>query len=255
MSFVNDPNELKGKRALVTGGSRGIGAAIVQRLVAAGAQVVTTARNPVADFPTNATFIRGDVGSVKGVQAVAEQALALLGGVDVLVNNAASGHAFTGGSLTIPDSEWLACLETCFLSAVRLTSALLPGMLERGSGSIVNISSAAALTPPAPVLHYSAAKAALISYGKGLATEMAPRGVRVNTVTPGNVVTPGADAVRGEFTKAYGVTAEMVSSAIPLRRMGVPEDIAEIVGFLVSDRAAWITGSNFIVDGGEYPST
>jgi NAD(P)-dependent dehydrogenase (short-subunit alcohol dehydrogenase family) len=255
MSFVNDPNELKGKRALVTGGSRGIGAAIVQRLVAAGAQVVTTARNPVADFPTNATFIKGDVGSVEGVQAVAEQALALLGGVDILVNNAASGNVFTGGSLTIPDSEWLACLETCFLSAVRLTSALLPGMLERRSGSIVNISSGAALTPPAPLLHYSAAKAALISYGKGLATEMAPRGVRVNTVTPGNVVTPGADAVREEFTKAYGVTAEIVTSAIPLRRMGVPEDIAEIVGFLVSDRAAWTTGSNFIVDGGEYPST
>jgi NAD(P)-dependent dehydrogenase (short-subunit alcohol dehydrogenase family) len=254
MSFVNDPHELKGKRALVTGGSRGIGAAIVQRLVAAGAHVVTTARNPVADFPANATFIKGDVGSVEGVQAIAEQSLVLLGGVDILVNNAASGYVFTGGSLTIPDSEWLACLETNFLSAVRLTSALLPGMLERGRGSIVNISSVAALVAPGPLLHYSAAKAALISYGKGLATEMAPRGVRVNTVTPGNVVTPGADAVRAEFTKAHGVTAEMVSSAIPLRRMGVPEDIAEIVGFLVTDRAAWITGSNFIVDGGEYPS-
>jgi len=209
---------------------------------------------PRTRLSPNAIFIRGDVGSVAGAQAIAEETLSVLGGVDILVNNAASGHVFTGGSLTIPDSEWLACLEINFLSAVRLTSALLPGMLERASGVIVNITSGAALTAPAPLLHYAAAKAALNSYGKGLATEMAPRGVRVNTVSPGNVVTPGADAVRDEFTKAYGVTKEIVEAGIPLCRMGVPEDIAEMVGFLVSDRAAWITGSYFTVDGGEYPS-
>ena len=83
---------------------------------------------------------------------------------------------------------------------------------------------------------------------------IAPHGVRVNTVTPGNVTTLGADVVRADFTKAFGITAEAVTAAIPLRRMGIPRDIAEIVGFLISDRAGWITGSNFIVDGAQNPS-
>jgi NAD(P)-dependent dehydrogenase (short-subunit alcohol dehydrogenase family) len=255
ISFVNDPDELKGRRALVTGGSRGIGGAIVRRLLSAGAQVVAVARNPVEDFPADAAFIRGDVSSLEGVQAIVEQTSAILGGVDILVNNAASGHIYPGGSLTIPDSRWQDCFDTNFFSAVRLTAALLPGMLERKGGSIVNISSGAALTPPsAAMIHYSSAKAAMNAWSKTLATEMAPHGVRVNTVTPGNVATPGADAVRADFTKAFGITTEAVTAAIPLRRMGIPQDIAEMVGLLVSDRAGWITGSNFIVDGGQNPS-
>jgi NAD(P)-dependent dehydrogenase (short-subunit alcohol dehydrogenase family) len=104
------------------------------------------------------------------------------------------------------------------------------------------------------MIHYSSAKAAMNAWSKTLATEVAPHGVRVNTVTPGNVVTPGADVVRADFTKAFGITPEAVTAAIPLRRMGIPQDIAEIVGFLISDRAAWITGSNFIVDGGQNPT-
>ena len=97
-------------------------------------------------------------------------------------------------------------------------------------------------------------EAAMNAWSKTLATEVAPHGVRVNTVTPGNVVTPGADVVRADFTKAFGITPEITTAAIPLGRMGVPQDIAEIVGFLVSYRAAWITGSNFIVDGGQNPT-
>ena len=111
------------------------------------------------------------------------------------------------------------------------------------------------LTPSSgAMIHYSSAKAAMNGWSKTLATEVAPHGVRVNTVTPGNVVTPGADVVRADFTQAFGITPEAVTAAIPLRRMGIPQDIAEIVGFLISDRAAWITGSNFIVDGGQNPT-
>jgi NAD(P)-dependent dehydrogenase (short-subunit alcohol dehydrogenase family) len=187
------------------------------------------------------------------VQAIVEQAI--FDGVDILVNNAASGRIYPGGSLTIPDSGWQESFNTNFFSAVRLTAALLPGMVERKSGSIVNISSGAALTPPSgAMIHYSSAKAAMNAWSKTLATEMAPHGVRVNTVTPGNVATPGADAVRADFTKAFGITTEAVTAAIPLRRMGIPQDIAELVEFLVSDRAGWITGSNFIMDGGQNPS-
>jgi NAD(P)-dependent dehydrogenase (short-subunit alcohol dehydrogenase family) len=252
VSFVNDPNELKGRRALVTGGSRGIGGAIVRRLLSAGARVIAVSRNQVHDFPADAVWIEGDVSNLEGVQAIVQQVSTIFEGVDILVNNAASGRLYLGGSLTIPDSGWQDCFDTNFFSAVRLTAALLPGMLERKNGAIVNISSGAALTPPSgAMIHYSSAKAAMNAWSKTLATEAAPHGVRVNTVTPGNVATPGADAVRAEFTKASGVTPEMISAAIPLRRMGVPQDLAEIVGFLVSDRAAWITGSNFIVDGGQ----
>ena len=255
ISFVNDPNELKGRRALVTGGSRGIGGAIVRRLLSAGARVVAVARHAVEDFPADAAWIQGDVSSVEGVQAIVEQTSAIFGSVDILVNNAASGRIYPGGSLTIPDSGWQDDFNTNFFSAVRLTAALLPGMLEHKSGSIINISSGAALTPPsAAMIHYSSAKAAMNAWSKTLATEMAPHGVRVNTVTPGNVATPGADAVRADFTKAFGITTEAMTAAIPLRRMGIPQDIAELVGFLVSDRAGWITGSNFIVDGGQNPS-
>src|SRR5258707_3832718 len=87
----------------------------------------------------------------------------------------------------------------------------------------------------------------IASWSKTLAIEVAPHAVRVNTVTPGNVVTPGADVVRADFTKAFGITPEAMTAAIPLRRMGIPQDIAEVVGVLISDRAAWITGSSFIV--------
>jgi NAD(P)-dependent dehydrogenase (short-subunit alcohol dehydrogenase family) len=129
----------------------------------------------------------------------------------------------------------------------------LPAMIERCSGVIVNISSVAALFPQIPLLHYSAAKAALITYSKGLAKEVASSGVRVNIVTPGNVESPGADAIRQDIFNAFGIDPSAVVAGIPLGRLGVPTDIAELVGFLVSDRTAWITGSNFIADGGESP--
>jgi short-subunit dehydrogenase len=145
--------------------------------------VVAVARNPVEDFPADAAWIQGDVSSVEGVQAIVEQTSAILGGVDILVNNAASGRIYPGGSVTIPDSGWQD-FNRNFFSAVRLTAALLPGMLERKSGAIVNISSGAALTTPnGAMIHYSSAKAAMNAWSKTLATEVAPHGVRVNTVT------------------------------------------------------------------------
>jgi NAD(P)-dependent dehydrogenase (short-subunit alcohol dehydrogenase family) len=252
--FVTDPSELKGKRAVVTGGTRGIGAAIVRRLLDAGASVVASARTPVPDLPADVPFIQADVSTLSGTSDLAARAVEKLGGVDILINNAGAARPYTGGSLTIKDEEWQDALNANYLSSVRLTAALLPGMLERKSGVIVNISSVVALTPIPPLLHYAAAKAALITYSKGLAAELAPRGVRVNTVTPGNVQSPGADAIRSSIASDMGIHPDALTADIPLGRSGVPADIAEIVGFLVSDRAAWITGSNFIVDGGQTPS-
>jgi NAD(P)-dependent dehydrogenase (short-subunit alcohol dehydrogenase family) len=127
-------------------------------------------------------------------------------------------------------------------------------MIERGSGAIVHISSTVVLDPGGPFLHYAAAKAALATYSRGLAIEVAPKGVRVNVVTPGNVATPGADVAREQLAELVGPDAAGITPAgTPLGRIGQPQDIAEMVGFLVSERSSWITGRDFVVDGGGFP--
>jgi NAD(P)-dependent dehydrogenase (short-subunit alcohol dehydrogenase family) len=248
------PDEFSGRRALVTGGSRGIGAATVQRLLDGGATVVTTARTATDTTPAGATFFTGDVSTLAGAQQVAAQALEHLGGIDIIVNNAAAGRPHLGGVGSIPDEEWLDSLNFNFLSAVRLTGALLPALIEQGEGgAIVNVSTNAALLAPPPLAHYAAAKAALNAYTKSLATELAPKGIRVNTVTPGNVLTPGGDAVRQTFADAMGIALTDTTAHVPLGRPGDPRDLAETIAFLASDRAQWITGTDHIVDGGEHP--
>lgn len=250
-----DPTEFAGKRAIVTGGSRGIGAAIVQRLLDGGANVVTTARHHTDETPADATFIQGDISTLAGVQAFTAAALEALGGVDIVVNNAASARPHLGGVGTIPDEEWLDALNLNYVNAVRVNNALLPALRESGAGSaIVNISSGAALTPAPPLAHYGAAKAALNAYGKALATDLAPAGIRVTTIIPGNVLTPGADAIRQNFADANGVDLDAITAGVPLGRPGDPRDIAEAVAYLASDRAQWVTGVSLIVDGGELPA-
>ncbi|HEY2204291.1 MAG TPA: SDR family oxidoreductase, partial [Pseudonocardia sp.] len=131
---------------------------------------------------------------------------------------------------------------------------LLPTMREQGSGVIVHNASAVVFGPPPPFLHYAAAKAALTTYSRGLAIEQAPHGIRVNAIAPGNVTTPGADLARDQMAGSGGVDRAALAAGVPLGRIGRPEDVAELVGFLVSDRSSWITGRSFTIDGGEFPA-
>ncbi|GAA1318886.1 SDR family oxidoreductase [Streptomyces sanglieri] len=245
--------EFTGKRALVTGGSRGIGAAVVRQLLDAGAEVLTTARSVTSTVPEGATFVAADVRTRAGAETVAAAVQERLGGVDILVHNAGGARPHAG-ALAIPDEEWQDALDLNYLASVRLDSLLVPGMRERRSGAIVHVSSAAVLTPVGPFLHYVAAKAALETYSRGLSLELAPSGIRVNTVTPGRVATPGGEETREQWARLDTEPGRTGADAtVPLGRDGQPDDIADAVLFLVSDRAGWLTGSSLVVDGGEFP--
>jgi NAD(P)-dependent dehydrogenase (short-subunit alcohol dehydrogenase family) len=248
-----EPTDLSGRRALVTGGTRGIGAAITEQLLGAGASVAITARSSPANVPEGASFVDGDLGTPEGVAQVASRAAAALGGIDILVNNAGAAVAHPQGMGAISDKEWVEALQVNFLASVRLTAALLDAFPPEGPGAIVNISSASAHVPAPPVAHYAAAKAALRAYSKALATELGPRGIRVNSVTPGSIDTEGGNSVRQTVADHLGIAVDAIDNRNPLGRVGTAEDVAQVVGFLVSDSARWITGSDFVVDGGAEP--
>lgn len=243
--------ELTGKRALVTGGSRGIGAAVVRRFLDAGAEVLATARSAPDAAPDGATFVATDVRTRAGAEALAAAVEGTLGGVDIVVHNAGGARPHRGSS-AIPDAEWLDALNLNLLAAVRLDALLTPAMRDRGSGTIVHISSAAVPAPAAQFLHYTAAKAALENYSLGLATELAPFGIRVNTVSPGRTATPGGETTRAQWADLDRAAAGADTPAVPLGREGRPDDIAHAVMFLVSDNASWLTGGSLVVDGGEF---
>jgi len=245
-------NEFSGKKAFITGGSKGIGAATAQRLIDGGATVVITARSQYEETPKNATFIHGDVSTLSGATAVAEEALKILGGLDILINNAGAATPRLPGIESISDEDWLDSVMINFMSAVRVTNPLLNALKASGSGAIVNVTSGGVIPFHGFMAHYGAAKAALTSYTKSLAKELAPAGVRVNVVTPGAIITPGGDEGRKQLAAAFGITVEQLFKAIPLQgRPGTADDMAEMIAFLVSDRASYITGHNHFISGGQ----
>src|SRR5213596_483937 len=260
--FLADPTEFAGKRALVTGGTKGMGEAIVRRLAAGGATVATTARSPLPGSQTVDLFVQADISTREGVDKVVRNVLDRLGGVDILVNNVGGSSAPSGGVLALGDEDWQDTINANLLAAVRLDRGLLPGMLERGAGVIIHISSIQRRLPLfEATLAYAAAKAALTTYSKGLSKEIGPKGVRVNTVAPGFIETPAAQRLIDRLAASSGTDAnaarqELIKSlgGIPLGRPGSPAEVAELIGFLASDRAASICGTEYVIDGGTIPT-
>jgi NAD(P)-dependent dehydrogenase (short-subunit alcohol dehydrogenase family) len=253
---------LAGRRALVTGGSKGMGAAIVARLRDAGAVVLTTARTMPDDYPDPKSFIAADVSTREGSRLIIERVGERFGALDILVNTVGGSHASSGGFAALTDEQWDDDLNLNLLAAVRLDRGLLPGMIAAGSGAVVHVSSIQRRLPLfEATLGYAAAKAALTTYSKGLANEVGPKGVRVNTVAPGFVQTAGADGLVQRICEGQGVSREAALQqvmdslgGIPLGRPAQPNEAAELVAFLVSDRAAAINGAEFVIDGGTIPT-
>jgi len=260
--FRVDNEELAGKRALVTGGTQGVGAAIVSRLSAAGAKVATTARSERPSSDASDLFVRADVTASDGVITVSRAVLERYGGLDILVHNVGGSSAPAGGVSALTDEAWQGALDLNLLAAVRLDRALLPEMLKRRSGVIVHVTSIQRVLPlHDATLAYAAAKAALATYSKGLANEVGPKGVRVMAVAPGFTETMAAHRLILRLAEERGVDENAARrglmdslGGIPIGRPNRPEEIAELIAFLVSDRAATIHGAEYVIDGGTVPT-
>ncbi|MFF7243456.1 SDR family NAD(P)-dependent oxidoreductase [Embleya sp. NPDC008237] len=255
---------LKNKVVVVTGGSKGIGLAIVRGFAEEGARVVAGSRTMTPELiALRAEFdvlpVAVDLTRPDGPAELVQVALDAHGGLDVLVNNVGTG-APTPSIIEVEDTEWQRIFEINLFSAVRATKAAMPAILARSGGTVITISSLNSHLPAASLVHYSAAKAALSSYSKSLAEEFGPQGVRVNTVSPGPVRTPlWTDP--GQFADmmaaSAGTTAQVFMDEVLPQAMGVltgrvsePQEVADVVLFLASERAANIMGVDYIVDGG-----
>ncbi|GAA2688945.1 oxidoreductase [Streptomyces lunalinharesii] len=251
---------LNGKTALVTGASRGIGLAVVRALAAEGVRVVAAARNSTPELAAaGAISMAADLSDPAAAERLVTEAVAELGGLDILVNNVGGGDGgLNGGFLDLTDAQWAQVVDLNFFATVRVTRAALPA-LAAARGAIVNVSSVGARVPHGGPIAYTTAKAALTAFGKALAEEFGPQGVRVNTVSPGPVRTDMWESPTGygaELAAAMNVPHAELLAGLPaatgmlIDRLVEPDEVAALVAYLASPRAAAITGTDHLIDGG-----
>ncbi|MER7801039.1 SDR family oxidoreductase [Streptomyces parvulus] len=251
-----DTIEFQDRPVVVAGGSKGVGLATADRFRNAGARVVTIART--APRTTDPLSVTADLSTLDGAASAAEAVAGLVGVPDVLVHVVGGSDAPAGGYAALDDDVWSRELALNLLPAVRLDRALLPSMVERGSGAVVHVTSIQRRMPlHESTLAYAAAKSALAAYSKGLAREVAPAGVRVNSVAPGFVRTDGAERLLARRMAERGITRESalgelmdVLGGIPLGRPAEPDEVAGVIAFLASDLAGAVAGAEYVVDGG-----
>lgn len=253
---------LKGKSALITGASKGLGFAIADELAKEGADVSICARGR-DDLDAAAEALRQHGVSVVATSAdatlsddvarVVAETVSQLGRVDILVNNAGTGKFGVGIELT--DEEWLSCLDTNLLSAVRFTRAVVPHMRQQGGGRIINMSTVSARTPIGGLVDYNAAKAAMLAFSKTMSFELAADNILVNSVAPAFIHSPLWETLADSQVPMLGANREevyenMTGQFVALKRFGHAGEVSGLVAFLASDRASFMTGSCYDVDGG-----
>ena len=249
--------KLTSKVAIVTGSSRGLGLASARSLAADGCHVCICARGEARLREAAAEVeaaggrharvlpVAADVSRVEGVQQVIDRTVETFGGIDILVNNV--GLAGGGGLLETSDGQWQEAIDQTLLPAVRASRLAVPHMRRRGGGAIVIIASIFGREAGGRMT-YNAVKAAEISLGKSLAQELAPFNIRVNSVSPGSILFEGGSWWRRQQADPAAI-AEFVRRELPLGRFGTPDEVGDVVAFLCSPRASWISGTSVVVDG------
>ncbi len=254
--------QLAGKVALVTGASRGIGFAVTKALADEGVRVAGGARDVSGELSKLAAAstvhpVAVDLAVMDGPARLVAATIEAYGVLDILVNNVGAIQTRVGGFLGITEEEWASMIAVNLLAAVRTTRAALPRLLDQGAGSIVNISSIHSFLPDPLVMDFGAAKAALVNFSRALSREVGPRGIRVNTISPGPVATEqwlGSEGVAATIARATGAQPYDVANRVAIDavtgRFTQPAEVADLVLILASSRTGNVTGADFVIDGG-----